>query len=248
MYPDGVIGGAALASGPLRNSTSIGLAVAAFASALPATAAAQATLQVDPVAPCYREQSLVRLPGTGFSQGGNVVFSRDNRTIGAPIQADAAGQVFAQLKLPGLVSGQQRLTYVATDQSNVSLSAEVSLLVTATDVGLQPEGGPSNRVLTIRARGFFGDSGTLYAHVVKAGKRPGRPRNMRIGRIKGACRTVQARRRLFTRATPPGRYRVQFDTFRRYRPNRTVEAEFIITVFRTAQTAAVGALSRASSR
>jgi hypothetical protein len=187
----------------------------------------------------------VRLPGAGFTQNGSVVFSRDNRAIGDPIVADPAGQVFAQLILPGLVSGQQQLTYVATDATNPALNAQVSLLVTATDVGLQPEGGPPNRMLTIRARGFFGDSGTLYAHVVRAGKRPGRARNMTIGRVKGSCKTVQARRRLFTRGTPPGKYRVQFDTFRRFKSSRSIETEFIVTVFRTAQTAGVSSVSRA---
>jgi hypothetical protein len=177
-----------------------------------------------------------------------VVFSRDGMQIGDPIQASPDGQVNAQLRLPGLVASQQRLTYVATDSANPAVSAQVSVLVTATDVGLQPEDGPSNRVLTIRARGFFGDSGTLYAHIVRAGKRPGRARNMTIGQVKGACKTVQTRRRLFTRDTPPGRYRVQFDTFRRFKPKREIRTEFVITVFRTADTAAVGSVSRASSR
>jgi hypothetical protein len=222
--------------------------VAAFAFVLPATAAAQATLEVDPLAPCYREQDTVRLPGTGFTENGAVVFSRDGMQIGEPLQASPDGQIDAQLILPGLVAGQRRLTYVATDSTNPALTAQVSLLVTATDVGLQPDNGPPNRLLNIRARGFFGDSGTLYAHVVRAGKRPGRARNMTIGRLRGACKTVRARKRLFTRGTPPGRYRVQFDTFRRFQPKRTIETEFIVTVFRTAETAAVGSVSRASSR
>jgi hypothetical protein len=248
MYPDGGIGGAALASASLRGSATIGFALAVFAFAVPASASAQATLEVDPVAPCYREQDTVRLPGSGFTQNGPVVFSRDNQPIGDPIIANPSGQVFAQLILPGLVAGQRRLTYVATDSTNPALTAQVSLLVTATDVGLQPDNGPPNRQLTIRARGFFGDSGTLYAHVVRAGKRPGKPRNMTIGQTRGACRTVSARKRLFRRGTPPGRYRVQFDTFRRFEARRSVETEFIVTVFRTAETAAVGSVSRASSR
>ncbi len=60
---------------------------------------------------------------------------------------------------------------------------------------------------------------------------------MRIGRVKGDCMKVHARKRLFERGTAPGRYLVQFDTFRRYKAGRKVESEFIVTVFPKAGTA-----------
>jgi hypothetical protein len=195
--------------------------------------AAQASLSVDEAGPCYREQSTVHLLGDGFTQNGQVVFTRDGTPIGDPIRASAAGELFPRLILPGLVSGQKRLTYVATDQTNPALTAQVSLLVTATDVGLRPEGGAPHRMLTINARGFFGGS-TLYAHVVRTGRHPGKARNMRIGRTRGSCKQVEARKRLFSKGTAPGKYRVQFDTFRRYESKRDVETQFIVTVFRTA--------------
>jgi hypothetical protein len=198
--------------------------------------AAQASLTVDEVAPCYREQSTVNLVGGGFTQNGQVVFTRDGTPIGNPIVASAAGELFPRLILPGLVSGQKRLTYVATDQTNPTLSAQVSLLVTATDVGLRPEGGAPHRLLTINARGFF-EGSTLYAHVVRTGRKPGRARNLRIGRVRGSCKQVEARKRLFSKGTAPGKYRVQFDTFRRFKSKREIETEFIVTVFRTAGTA-----------
>jgi hypothetical protein len=207
--------------------------------------AAQANLSVDEVAPCYREQSTVHLVGGGFTQNGQVVFTRDGTPIGSPIVASAAGELFPQLILPGLVSGQKRLTYVATDQTNPALSAQVSLLVSATDVGLRPEGGAPHRLLTINARGFFGGS-TLHAHVVRTGRHAGKARNLRIGRIRGSCKQVEARRRLFSKSTAPGKYRVQFDTFRRYKAKREVQTEFVVTVFRTAGTAKASGLSPAS--
>ena len=195
--------------------------------------AAQASLSVDEAGPCYREQSAVHLLGDGFTQNGQVVFTRDGNPIGDPIRASAAGELFPRLILPGLVRGQQRLTYVATDQTDPALTAQVSLLVTATDVRLRPEGGAPHRLLTITARGFFGGS-TLYAHVVRTGRHPGKARNLRIGRIRGSCKQVEARKRLFSKGTAPGKYRVQFDTFRRYESKREVETQFIVTVFRTA--------------
>jgi len=215
------------------------------------SAVAQASLTVDRAAPCYREQSTVHLVGGGFTQNGPVVFTRDGTEIldreGNRLVADPSGALFPELTLPGLGTGQRRLTYVVTDATNTALSAQVSLLVTATDVGLRPEGGAPHRLLTIKARGFFGGS-TLYAHVVRTGRRPGKARNLRIGRIRGSCKQVEARRRLFSKGTAPGRYRVQFDTFRRHKSKREVETEFIVTVFRTAGTAraAMSGLSPAS--
>jgi hypothetical protein len=50
-----------------------------------------------------------------------------------------------------------------------------------------------------------------------------RVRTVRLGRVEGPCWKVRARKRLFKRTTAPGRYRVQFDTFRRYKPNRRIE-------------------------
>jgi hypothetical protein len=51
---------------------------------------------------------------------------------------------------------------------------------------------------------------------------------------------------LFKRGTAPGKYRVQFDTFRRFKSRRVVETEFIVTVYRSAGTARASALSPAS--
>jgi hypothetical protein len=52
--------------------------------------------------------------------------------------------------------------------------------------------------------------------------------------------------RLFSRGTPPGKYRIQFDTFRRYKPKRAVETEFIVTVFEMAGKPRASKLSPAS--
>ena len=211
------------------------LALAVTGLTAPAAAGA-ATLTVDPAEPCYQELTNVRLLADGFTPGGMIAITRGGQLLDEPIQADPAGSIEPTLTLPGFVRGQQVRTYVATDQSNPALTAQVSVLVTATSVDLQPQSGPPSRLLRISARGFFGGS-TLYAHVVRRGKHGGRPHNMRIGRVKGDCMKVHARKRLFERGTAPGRYLVQFDTFRRYKAGRKVESEFIVTVFPKAGTA-----------
>jgi hypothetical protein len=214
---------------PLRAA----VAIVSVALAAPATASA-ATLTVDPVRPCYLERGWVFLMAEEYTPNGMVDFTRDGKLV-ASLQANAAGQIAGNLRLPGLIMGQRPLTYVATDQADPARTARVTLTTTATDVRVAPDNGPPNRRLRIRARGFK-DGRTLWAHVRRTGRRPGgrvRTRTVRIGRVKGACWKVKARKRLFRRSTAAGRYRVQFDTFRRYKPRRAIEYdELWVTISR----------------
>ena len=203
------------------------IASAAIALALLAvpSGASGATISVDPDVRCYREQQTVFLNAQGYTPNGFVDFTRDGELV-ERLQANSAGEIQANLTLPGLMSGQRPLTYVGQDAQNAAVRAEVSLLTTATDVRVRPVRGAPNRRLRIQGRGFFGSSRTVWAHVtrMRGDRRAARPaRTVRIGRVRGACRRVEARRRLFRRNPAPGRYRVQFDTFRRYKPNRKVE-------------------------
>lgn len=211
------------------------LAVASLVLAAPGAAAA-ATLEVDPRRSCYRETSRVFLLAQGYTPNGEVEFTRAGDPI-RTLRADGNGTIQAQLTLPGLLSGQRMLTYVATDQTDPARRAQVSLLTTATHVRVGPRTGVSNRRLRIRARGFRGGQ-ILWAHVRRIGRREGpvRTRAVRIGGIRGRCWKVQARRRLFSRSTPPGRYRVQFDMFRRYKPHRRIEYDgLVVTITRASR-------------
>jgi len=209
------------------------VAIASVALAAPATASA-ATLTVDPVRPCYLEQDRVFLLAEGYTPSGWVDFTRDGNLVDS-VQTDAVGTFQGNLRLPGLIMGQRPLTYVATDQADPARTAQVSLLTTAVDVRVSPRNGPPNRLLRIRARGFRGGS-TLWAHVRRVKRRGGGPvrtRTVRIGRLRGPCWTANVRKRLFRRGTAAGRYRVQFDTFRRYKPNRQIEYdELFVTITR----------------
>ena len=210
------------------------VALASVVVAAPATASAQATLTVDPIRACYLEQDQVFLLAQGYTPNGTVDFTRGGNLV-APLEADAAGQIQGTLKLPGLIMGQRPLTYVATDRADPARTAQVSLLTTAVDVRVSPRNGPPNRPLRIKARGFRGGS-TLWAHVRRVrrgGGGPVRTRTVRVGRVRGPCWTANVRRRLFRRGTAAGRYRVQFDTFRRYKPNRRIEYdELFVTITR----------------
>jgi hypothetical protein len=217
----------------------VAVAVVSVALAAPGVASA-ATLTVDPVRPCYRETQRVFLIAQGYTPNGKVDFTRDGNIV-ATLDAGPDGSIQGHLTLPGLLMGRRALTYVATDQTDPARTAQVSLLTTATSVRVGPETGAPNRMLRIRARGFKGGR-TLWAHVRRRGNRRGgavRTRAVRIGRVRGRCWTVRARKRLFRRSTAPGRYRVQFDTFRRYKPRREVEYdELFVTISRASRSRA----------
>jgi hypothetical protein len=204
------------------------VAVAIAAVAAPAAASA-ATLSVDPDRRCYRELDTVFLMAEGYTPNGFVDFTRDGQLV-ERLQADSSGAISGDLTLPGLITGQRDLTYVGQDVADAARRAEVTLLASATDVRVSPERGAPNRRLNINGRGFFGRNRVVWAHVVRQG--PGasarRARSIRIGRVKGACRRIRARKRLFRRNPRPGRYRVQFDLFREYKPNRRVQYDGLI--------------------
>jgi hypothetical protein len=220
------------------------VATIATLTALAAPSVAQAAmLTADPALSCYPAASPVFLPGTGFTPNAQVDFSRDGTPLVAnpPIVADAAGQVSATLTLPGMLSGQRTLNYLATDTANPANTAQLSLLVTATDVTLKPEHGEPERLLRIAARGFFGGGKRLWAHVRRTGSR--RSRNVKIGRIRGPCKKVRAKRRVFSAGAASGTYRVQFDAFKRYRKQRKYKQLFKVTIFRSVRPAAAAAHS-----
>lgn len=208
------------------------IATAIVTLAAPSLAQA-ATLVADPDLSCYPEGFQVFLPGEGFTPNAQVNFTRDGQLLPAdpPILADQAGAISANLTLPGLLEGQDTLDYVATDAANPANTAALSLLVTATDINLDPEQGAPERLLTIRARGFFGGGKRLWAHVVRRGGQ--RSRNVKVGRIKGPCKKVKAKRRLFPAGVPSGRYRVQFDAFKRYRKKRDFKRTYKVTITRS---------------
>ena len=199
-------------------------AAAALCATLAAPAAAQAaSLTATPVKTCYRAGERVALAGSGYTPRGNVQINSDGRVVGTAT-ADAAGAFAGQLRL-GVPSGERLKTYSGVDTSNTANSASLQLRVSRLKVTVTPEQGWPGRVLRVGARGFT-TGRTLYAHVVRGS----RQRNVRIGRLNGACRKLIAHKRLFTSDTRAGIYLVQFDTRRRYSPKTAVKYRFTVPV------------------
>ena len=201
-----------------------------------------ATLVADPVWPATASSRPVFLPGAGFTPNAQVVFTRDGQPlIGRPRSwPTAAGAVSAKLTLPGLLKGQQHAHLRRHRLGQPALTAAVSLLVTATDVdAATPSGGAPDRLLTIRARGFFGGGKSLWAHVDAPGRgTPARNVQDRAHQGRRASRSRRKQAAVPVAAPRPGTYRVQFDTFRRYRrASAIVKTEFNVTIFRTVRPA-----------
>ena len=181
---------------------------AAAALAAPAVADA-ALLGAAPQKDCYRAGEQVTLAGSGYTPNQGVAIASDGQALGSDI-ADAAGNFGGSLRV-GVPSGEKVKTYTATDQTNPANTAAVQLRISALTVNLRPKRGKPSRRFRIGARGFTTGK-TLYAHVVRKGFR----RNIRIGRLKGPCHKISARKRLFPVGIATGLYRVQFDSKRRY--------------------------------
>jgi hypothetical protein len=194
-------------------------------ASLAAPAAAQAAaLTANPLKPCYRAGEVVALGGSGFTPNANVQINSDGRVRGSAT-TDAAGSFSGTLQL-GIPSGERLKTYSAIDTSNTANQASLQLRVSRLNVSVRPQQGQPGRVLRVGARGFT-TGRTLYAHIVRGRYR----RNVRIGRLKGACGKLTARKRIFRRSTRIGTYLVQFDTRRRYSRRTAVRYRFTVPVF-----------------
>ena len=202
---------------------SLAVAAGVVALAVPSTASA-ASLTVSPQKRCYSAGEAINLLGAGFTPLGTATVTRDGTELGS-LESDANGAFNGRLKL-GRDSGRQTKTYTAADNQDPTLSAAVQITVATPRVGLKPASGPPGRVMTITARGFA-TGPTLWAHVTYKGT----TRNLKVGRLTGACGALKARRRLLPRNAGLGVHKIQFDTRRRYNRRTPVRDRYEITVF-----------------
>jgi hypothetical protein len=175
----------------------------------PAAAQAQG-LGLDPDRSCYGAHQVISLNGWGFTPDGEVALSAGGQQLGIGV-ADYDGVFAATLRAPALPFPEAELRFTATDQTYLLNRVSAVVRLTSLGVRVTPTTGDPALPRRIRARGFFGGR-TLYAHI----RRDGRVRNLRVGRLSGACRRVDATRRLFRAGVRPGAYSLSFDTNRRF--------------------------------
>jgi hypothetical protein len=206
----------------MTRSMAIAVGVAVLAGP---SAASAAEMAVSPQKRCYSSGESVNLLGTGFSPLDSASITRDGSPIGS-LPTDANGAFNGVLTL-AQNSGRRTKTYTATDGQNSTLTASAQITVSSVRVGLKPVNGPPGRIMTITAHGFT-TGPTLWAHVIRGRSR----RNLKIGRLQGACGGLKTRKRLLPRDAAVGVHTIQFDTFKRYNPKQRVRDRYTISVTR----------------
>jgi hypothetical protein len=220
--------------------------------AVPATAPAAA---VDTDRDCYLQtaQTTVTVTGTGFAPGQPFAVALDDTALdGGGGTIDGLGAMRGAFSPPVLPTSQaQRRFRVSVTAADASAWSTFTL--TRFAAGFRPAtGNPATMRVRFSVHGFAlaGPEPTVYVHYVDP---RGRLRKtIRLGRAQGQCGAIPrtAKRRLFPFATPPrgGKWRLQFDTSRRYRRG-TTESEFLfytvgvtVRTTRTARSGVAGAL------
>ena len=206
----------------LRTALLPGIALVALAA--PGLSQA-ATLTAD--RSCYGPGQGIVLTGAGFTANGSVALSSEGQQL-VTVATDPAGGFVASGPAPDIDAKRRTDDYVATDQANLSLTATAPVLISSLDVVVTPAKSPPGKKRRIKARGFTTGK-TLWAHVRRGKKR----RNVKIGRLKKPCGTLNVKRRLLARDAATGAYQVQFDSKRTYSVTTVPSVSYFITVFRT---------------
>jgi hypothetical protein len=200
--------------------------VCLVAIALPApSSAGAATIAADRA--CYGPGQPIVLSGAGFTPSGQFALSTEGRQLGIG-DADPNGAFRVGVPAPEIAAARRVDDYTATDQANLAITATVPVTISSLAVSLKPARAKPNAKRRIEARGFTTGK-YLWAHIWRGKKK----RHLRIGKLEGACGTVNTRKRLFPADAPTGLYYVQFDSRRRYSASTLPQVLFQVTVFRT---------------
>ena len=206
----------------LRTAVLPALALAALA--VPAAASA-ASLSVSKS--CYGPGERVSFSGGGYTANGQVAVSVGGQQLGVT-NANQVGEIAVDLPAPTIKGKQRTDVFTATDQTNLALVATAPVKLTSLNVKVTPKNGDPSKAKRIVARGFTSGK-TLYAHV----RRGKNKRNVKVGKLKGACKTLDVKRKIFLPNAAAGVYNVQFDSKRKYSSKTAPQVAFLVTVFHT---------------
>jgi hypothetical protein len=179
--------------------------------ALPAAASAAPRLRVD--RRCYTVGDPVRVGGSGFPANSGVGLKLGTRDYGSAV-TDGTGRLRASPGIaPAISNPFQRFTLTAQGAGGVTASTHMTISQLAVKITPGRVSAPTQTV-TFRARGF--DAGkALYVHYITPNRHVLKPR--RLGHLNGPCGTLTVHAPLIPGAAPPsGRWRLRFDSFRRY--------------------------------
>lgn len=213
--------------------------VALAACAAPAAADA-ATLA--PGKACFGDGDPIVLGGTGYTPGAPVTLAADGRPFTGTLTSSATGTVAGRLLPSTLVRGiTQNSVFTATDTANPANLGQTTVVRSRLRVSVTPANASPRSNRRFRARGFTAGS-TLYRHITR-GKRVS---NGRMGKLKGSCKTLSVKKRLFRKSAKSGTYRVQFDAKSKYSSKTLQRVRFRVRVFRTVRRASSASAAAAT--
>jgi hypothetical protein len=198
------------------------VAVAGAFAAIPAAASA-AQIMVD--RPCYADpsqrQDTVTLTGTGFTPNATYQVTLDGQPLaGGTGTADATGGINGTFIAPSLAKGANEHSYAVGVQEGAN-APTTSFLVTRLFADFQPsKGDPSSLKVRFSLFGFSlqgAQQPPIYVHYIRPNGKL--KKSYRVGTARGACGTIHAtmKRRLFPFGAERGRWRLQFDTAKKFR-------------------------------
>jgi hypothetical protein len=209
---------------------------AAAALAAGAASAGAATIQVD--RGCYADPSqrrdTVTLTGTGFTPNTAYQVTLDGQPLaGGTGTTDATGAVNGTFVAPSLAKGATDHRYTIGVQEGAN-APTAFFRVTQLFADFRPSKGDPK---TLKVRfSLFGftlqgvDHPTVYLHYIRPNGKL--KKTYKIGVARGACGTIRksSRRRLFPFHAERGRWRLQFDTSRRFHRGTSKSSFLFYTV------------------
>ncbi len=219
----------------IRNAA---LTVSLTAASLAApSAASAATIAVGAPKPCYGGGDTVLLGGTGFTPNASLLFAFGQTNSGVRQTVNPGGAFQASLPVPLFTSPAELISPVTAGDGNpANIANMVPVRLSALRGSASPRRARLGQPQRISVRGLT-TGRTAYLHLVRGR----RVKTIRLGRLRGACKTVSARKSLFTRRARTGTYRVQIDVHRRYKRSRAQVLRSRITVFRIVRRSSAGA-------
>jgi hypothetical protein len=198
--------------------------VLAASAAVPAAAAGRPSLHVDHR--CYTVGDPVHVSGSGFPQSSSVAFTLLGKPYGSAV-TDAKGRLLAENGLAPAIG--PRFRQVTLRAQSAGATATTRFSITRLTVAISPRRveSPTDTV-TFRARGFPRGR-RLYLHYITPRGNVLKPR--RLGRLSRPCGTRTARAPLIGTPDPStGRWRLQFDTRRKYSSRTRPRVRLVVRV------------------
>jgi hypothetical protein len=174
--------------------------------------------------------SLMATAGSGFTPGDSIGLSAGDASGGATVGAD--GTFSAAMHAPTLATfgaGAKKFTLTARDQTSGNSSASTTFWVANLAFTTKPAVAKPSKVVHFSFSGFKRGK-LVYGHYLRGHKVVA---SHRFGRATGICGLLNARAQLLPLRNPrSGKYKVQIDDSRRYRPKALPRVNSSLTIAR----------------